>query len=115
QYPPGRSLGRGAGGRLVPATLIVVALTTATVIGQMAVPGLVTALGASWPDIARGQVWRLVTGSLVHGLGVPQLVVNMAALVVFGPVVERAVGSWRFAVAYFCAGGLVWLAGFATV
>src|SRR5690348_5808919 len=81
----------------------------------MALPGLVTALGASWPDIARGQVWRLLTGSLVHGLGARQLVVNMAALIVFGPVVERTIGSWRFAVAYFCAGGLVWLAVFATI
>lgn len=100
---------------LAPATVFVVALTSATVLVQIVRPGLVEALGASWPEIAQGQVWRLFTGTLVHGLGIPQLAVNMAALAVFGPGVERAIGGWRFTVAYFCAGGLVWLAVLLTI
>jgi membrane associated rhomboid family serine protease len=58
-------------------------LTSAVVAAQL------PALGASRPEIAHGQVWRLVTGSLVHGLGVPQLAVNMAAFVLGGALVTR--------------------------
>jgi membrane associated rhomboid family serine protease len=95
--------------RRAPATLAIVALTSAVVVAQLAAPSLVTALGASWPEIAHGQVWRLVTGSLVHGLGVAQLVVNMAAFIVFGPPLERAIGRRRFVALYFGGGALVWL------
>ena len=96
-------------GGLAPATLAIVAITAATVVGQHLAPSLLTALDASRPEIWHGQVWRLLTGTLVHGLGFPQLAVNMAALLVFGPRLERALGGWRFAAGYFAAGGLTWL------
>ena len=43
--------------------------------------------------------WRLLTAAFLHG-GVLHIAFNMYALYLFGPFVERALGTWRFAVAY---------------
>jgi membrane associated rhomboid family serine protease len=61
------------------------------------------------------QWWRFVTYLLCHG-GVMHLAMNMWALFLFGPVVERRVGKPVFAVLYLSAGVLgallwMWLQG----
>ena len=57
---------------------------------------------ALWPvdDYAhRFQVWQVVTYGFLHG-GFTHLLFNMFALYMFGPEIERLVGSKRFAIYY---------------
>lgn len=59
--------------------------------------------GAMWSyGVADGEYWRLLTSAFLHG-GVLHLVFNMYALYLFGPFVERALGTWRFVAAYLTA------------
>lgn len=51
---------------------------------------------------ADGDYWRLLTSAFLHG-SVLHLLFNMYALYLFGPFVERALGTWRFVVAYLTA------------
>jgi len=48
---------------------------------------------------ADGDYWRLLTSAFLHG-SMPHLLFNMYALYLFGPFVERALGTARFVVAY---------------
>ncbi|MEJ7634700.1 rhomboid family intramembrane serine protease [Aeromicrobium sp.] len=59
--------------------------------------------GALWPyGVADGDYWRLLTSAFLHG-GVLHLLFNMYALFLFGPFVEKALGTWRFIAAYLTA------------
>ncbi|MET0448941.1 MAG: rhomboid family intramembrane serine protease [Aeromicrobium sp.] len=49
--------------------------------------------------VADGDYWRLVTSAFLHG-SVLHLLFNMYALYLFGPFVERALGTGRFIAAY---------------
>ena len=49
--------------------------------------------------VADGDYWRLLTSAFLHA-NVLHIVFNMYALFLFGPFVERALGTWRFVVAY---------------
>lgn len=49
--------------------------------------------------VADGEIWRLVTSAFLHA-GLLHLLFNMYALYLFGPFVERALGTVRFIVAY---------------
>lgn len=49
--------------------------------------------------VADGELWRLLTSAFLHA-GVLHLLFNMYALYLFGPFVERAIGTVRFVVAY---------------
>ncbi len=48
----------------------------------------------------QGEPWRLLTHAFVHG-GLMHVLFNGAALVAFGPGLERWLGSKRFALVYF--------------
>jgi rhomboid protease GluP len=62
------------------------------------------AWGASiGPLTTRGEWWRSVTAMFVHA-GFFALVLNVAALVQVGLLLERIVGHWTFAVVYVAAG-----------
>ena len=52
--------------------------------------------------VAVGEWWRLVTAAFLHG-GVTHIAFNMYALYLFGPQLEREVGSVPFAAMYFAA------------
>jgi membrane associated rhomboid family serine protease len=55
--------------------------------------------------VARGEYWRLVTVTLLHG-GVLHLAFNMYALYITGPLVERMYGRFQFLLVYvMCAIG----------
>ena len=61
--------------------------------------------------VAAGEVWRLGTAALLHG-GLLHLGFNMYALYLFGPGLERLVGSVSFAALYVAcalAGGMAFL------
>jgi membrane associated rhomboid family serine protease len=49
--------------------------------------------------VADGDYWRLLTAAFLHG-GILHIAFNMYALYLFGPFIERALGTARFIVAY---------------
>lgn len=55
--------------------------------------------GTQLTGVADGAWWRLLTAAFLHG-GLLHLAFNMYALYLFGPYVERALGTWRYIVAY---------------
>ena len=55
--------------------------------------------GPVYLGVSDGGWWRLLTSAFLH-LGFLHLAFNMYALYLFGPYVERALGTWRFIVAY---------------
>lgn len=52
--------------------------------------------------VANGEAWRLLAAAFLHG-GIVHLGVNLLSLVQIGPVLERSLGSVRFAILYLVA------------
>ncbi|MEU8076664.1 rhomboid family intramembrane serine protease [Catellatospora citrea] len=77
-------------------TAIVFLLTAVPSLLQFACPSLLTGLRRDPALIADGQLWRLVTSSLVQDSGVPGTVSNLGFLLVLGWLAERAVGPGRW-------------------
>jgi rhomboid protease GluP len=50
-------------------------------------------------DVWDGEPWRLLTYAFLHG-GIVHLAVNMMSLLQLGPLLERSIGSLRFAALY---------------
>ncbi|MGH3459111.1 rhomboid family intramembrane serine protease [Aeromicrobium sp.] len=62
--------------------------------------GIVFELGAMQGfAVAQGDYWRLLTAAFLHA-GILHIAFNMYALYIFGPFVERALGTARFVAAY---------------
>ncbi len=70
--------------------------------GAMVGADVMTRGGTVYPGVADGGYWRLITSAFLHG-GLAHLAFNMIALYLFGPFVERALGTWRFVAAYLTA------------
>lgn len=66
-------------------------------------PQILRWLALTTEGIRKGWAWQLITFQFLHG-GILHLVGNLFALWVFGPVVERILGSRRFLLAYFLSG-----------
>jgi len=109
-----RYFARGRGSYLAIATYIVLGVTIAiSLAAAFAVDGakIYAALELNKPLIADGQVWRLLSVTLVHGDPDPSafaftlihLGLNMYALYLVGPIVERLYGSTRFVAFYAIA------------
>jgi membrane associated rhomboid family serine protease len=63
--------------------------------------GLLQAAGAlNAPDVADGQLWRLVTAGFLH-YNVVHLLLNMFVLYILGGLLEPAIGRLRFGLIYF--------------
>ena len=91
---------RGAGGLLL--TYVVIVATSLVSIAAFSSDDLLTTL---WLDpfwIEHGQLYRLVSVTLVHG-GYPHLILNMYALYIVGPVVESIWGKRMFVLFYVLA------------
>ncbi len=75
-------------------------LAPATVTGQevMAQHFLV-----SWTALSQGRWWTLLTSVFSHNLAL-HLLLNMFVLNSFGPIIEHALGAWRFLKFYLGAG-----------
>lgn len=67
--------------------------------GAMLATSAGTGDGQVLTGVADGAYWRLLTAAFLHQ-GVMHIALNMIGLYLFGPFVERALGAWRFAVAY---------------
>lgn len=98
---------------LIAGAGIVVFMIIATSGGSLSDPNTLVAWGASvGPRTTGGEWWRLVATLFVHG-GLLHLLLNTAALVQTGMVLERLLGSIAVAVVYLAAGvasGLVQVA-----
>ena len=67
-------------------------------------PEVLLAFGAMFgPSIADGEYWRLFTAMFLH-VGLTHLLFNGIALLIFGRLVERAYGHYRFTLIYILAG-----------
>jgi rhomboid protease GluP len=53
--------------------------------------------------IMEGQLWRLITPTFLHS-GFSHMLFNTLSLVLFGPALERMIGSSRFMIVYLVAG-----------
>lgn len=87
-------------------SMILIAINVAAFVAQLATgnrAGQIYQQGALQAyATADGDYWRLITSAFLHG-SVLHLAFNMYALYLFGPFVERALGTWRFVVAYLTA------------
>lgn len=68
--------------------------------GAMLSVDAVNHAGESLTGVAGGGYWRLLTSAFLHE-GTLHILFNMYALYLFGPLVERALGTRRFIAAYF--------------
>jgi len=97
--------GRAAVTQLPPVTAVLLAINIGLFILSSVVPSAYSWLAqANWL-IHAGEWWRLVTGAFLHG-GIMHIFFNMYALWLFGPQIERQVGSASFAALYGAA--LLW-------
>ena len=94
---------------LAPVTLGIIALTVLVFLLQSFTTYV---LGYDLPEywfakinefILQGQLWRLITPILLHG-NVLHILMNMYALFIIGPVIERSYGWRRFLALYLLAG-----------
>ena len=67
--------------------------------GAMQAANVVTADGSLYRGVADGGYWRLLTAAFLHA-GVLHILFNVYALYLFGPFVEKALGTWRYLAAY---------------
>lgn len=112
--PPARQRGRSMFGRarvgLTPVVAVFIVLNAAMFAAQIVFGGstnFVTLhrLGALEPNVvlANAEYWRLLTALFLH-YGPAHLLVNLFALQFFGPTLEAAIGSLRFAACYLLSG-----------
>jgi membrane associated rhomboid family serine protease len=101
---------RGSQLRSAPAVLVLILLNVLAFLFEISVgdlndPEILHRAGALDPYavVAQGEYWRLFTALFLHG-GFTHLLFNVFALYVLGPPLERAIGSFRFAVCYLVSG-----------
>jgi len=104
--------------RRLSLTTILLAVILAVFVVEIARGGLrdlgvLVDMGAMVPSLVEdGQYWRLVTAIFLHA-GPLHLLFNVYALVIFGNLVEEALGTVRFAAVYFVTGFAASAASFA--
>ncbi|KAA1380375.1 rhomboid family intramembrane serine protease [Aeromicrobium fastidiosum] len=93
-------------GREGRVSMILIAINVAAYVAQVATGGFSSEIyqrGAMQGYlVADGDYWRLLTSAFLHN-GLLHLAFNMYALYLFGPFVERALGTARYVVAYLTA------------
>ena len=109
-----RYFARGRGTYLPIATYLILGITIAVSLAAVFASdagGLYSLLELNKPAVARGELWRLVTVTLLHGDPDPDFLpftllhlgLNMYALYLVGPIVERLYGSSRLFAFYLIA------------
>ncbi|MEY9871963.1 rhomboid protease GluP [Streptacidiphilus sp. MAP12-33] len=88
-----------------PWVTAVAMVTMLVLIGlQYTVPGLSDHLTRQPGALQDGQWWRMFTALLIQSSGLVQIVVNVAALAVAGPVAEWVLGPVRWLLVFFGSG-----------
>ena len=97
---------RRAANRATPVTYTVLAVSVAVFVVEFVLPGVGNEVRFQLAQInelvTAGQWWRLFTAAFLHG-GITHIAFNMYALYLFGPQLEREVGSAPFAALYVAA------------
>ncbi|MGH3095670.1 MAG: rhomboid family intramembrane serine protease [Streptosporangiales bacterium] len=88
--------------RTTVVTWVFLGLNVAVFLAVQISPQLANVLFLSGQGVAYGQWYRLLTGAFVH-IQWWHILVNMYALFIIGPHMERALGHWRYAVLYLVA------------
>lgn len=82
-------------------TYAIIALTLAVFGLQFLTGGAVTTAFAYWPPYTVVEPWRMLTTALVHSQSsIFHILFNMYALFLFGRMLERMLGRWRFLALY---------------
>jgi membrane associated rhomboid family serine protease len=90
-------------------TYVLIAVNVLAFLGSLAGGGAVATRGGGsvidngalfGPDVANGEVWRLVTSGFLHA-GLIHIAFNMYLLYILGTLLEPALGRGRFIVLYF--------------
>jgi membrane associated rhomboid family serine protease len=98
----GRYFARARGDVGLSVSLVLIGITSVISLTTLFSPdgdAIVGALALSKPELARGEIWRLWTVTLVHG-SLIHLLFNMYALWLAGPLVERMYGRGLFMAFY---------------
>lgn len=91
-------------GRKPWATTVVLVTMLAMIALQYTVPGLADHLMRQPDALQDGQWWRVFTALFIQSSGLVQIVVNVPALAVAGPIAERVFGPVRWLLVYFGSG-----------
>lgn len=86
---------------LIGACILVFIVQLVT--GGSSLRGAVTAAWVYYPPFTEFQPWRMLTSLFLHGSFL-HILFNMYSLFIFGPIMERALGRWRFLVLYLVSG-----------
>lgn len=78
-----------------------IALCVVIYLGQWLSAGALTNAWVLNPSLIASQPWRLITSAFLHSTSfIPHLLLNMYALFIFGPALERFLGRVRFLALY---------------
>jgi membrane associated rhomboid family serine protease len=83
-------------------TYVLIALNVLIYFGASQGSGAYRDFALDGPDVANGDIWRLLTSGFLH-YGIFHLLTNMYALYWLGQMIEPAVGNVRFAALYFAS------------
>jgi membrane associated rhomboid family serine protease len=83
-------------------TYVLIAINVLIYFGASQGSGAYRDFALDGPDVANGDVWRLLTSGFLH-YGIFHLLTNMYALYWLGQMIEPAVGNVRFAALYFAS------------
>ncbi|MEK6272532.1 MAG: rhomboid family intramembrane serine protease [Actinomycetota bacterium] len=109
QRTPVRRVGSGLRTGAAPATYALIAINLAAFVAELAGGGaasirgggeLIHDAGLNGPEVANGEVWRIVTSGFLHA-GFLHIAINMVALFILGTLLEPGVGTPRFLAVYF--------------
>lgn len=85
--------------------LTLIVITVLLFLVDQATDRAITIAGGKSYRIWSGELYRLVSATFLHG-GVGHIVTNMFGLWIFGPIVERLVGTNRFVLLYVISGAV---------
>lgn len=86
-------------------TWSIMALCVVIYLLQLVTNGVVTSALFYHPVLTESEPWRMLTSLFVHSpSSFLHILFNMYSLFIFGPILERAVGRWRFLALYLLSG-----------
>jgi membrane associated rhomboid family serine protease len=83
-------------------TYSIIGLCIAMYVLQVATNDAVTGQLFYYPPYTAARPWTMLSSAFLHG-SILHILVNMYSLYVFGPIIERLVGRWRYLALYLIA------------